>query len=169
MPQVLKKSSLLDDDFFRDDDDFGDGLAEESSEEQVMGLELDFSPTASEEEKIDLVRRYIRAFFKGRQYHSGGDLYPAELETPYYLSLVLRTKFSEGIDSVYEMMGEQSLDYEFEKEDTTMSKDMSKLLSLLSECGSLRIPKRFAIGIIIMYLEICEGFEFAKPSVSKFL
>ncbi len=169
MPKPLKSKSLLDEDFFKDEEDFEEDYSgEDSPADQSIGLELGFNPDMPEEEKVELAKKYINIFFSGREYHSGGKLSRYELETPYYISLVLNTEISNGFELAYDMMGGENLDYQFEEEDTTITKDMSKVLTLLTECANLRIPKMFASGIIVMYLEVCEGFEPPQSISTKF-
>ena len=101
---------------------------------------------------------YIDAFFKDREMHYGGPIPNDILHSPYYVSIVLNTDICKGSDRVYEAIA-CSDDDDFDSVDAEFPEDIQFLVGMLEECASLNIPKCFATGITLMYLELCMGIE----------
>ncbi len=100
-----------------------------------------------------LAKSYIYGFFAKKKHHSGGLIPLDALDSPRYLSLVMNLDISTGMDLIYQALDARS------EPGTTKLEDIKYVLDLLNQCSRFGIPKYFAAGIIIMYLELCEGYE----------
>lgn len=107
-----------------------------------------------------LARSYMCGFFAAKKLPSGR-LIPREiLESPRYLSFVMNLDISTGMDLIYTTLDAKNKPtVDLEKHKKNNLDDIKYVLNLLSQCASFGIPKHFAAGIIIMYLEICEGYK----------
>lgn len=120
-------------------------------------LELDVLEI-EEEVQVEVVIRkyYINLFFKNREYYYGGSIPIDKLYCPRYLNKIMnidKVNIENSLNKVY-----QALEDIFEC-DSSLSDDILYILNLLGMCAKASIPKEYATGIIIMYLELCEGIE----------
>lgn len=111
--------------------------------------------SSSKTSQYETAQFHIDLFFVDKLL--GDDPVPFEiLHQPHYVNLVLEAKITEcevlnkrsGVDAIYQAIDSGNDD-----------NDIKKLISLLDECAKKKIPHAYKIGIIIMYLEICEGYK----------
>jgi len=100
----------------------------------------------------------IDFFFRGKEFHCGGPIPVELLHSACYVTQVLNTNIIDGVDAAYESLGfcnyVDGLGQE-EKESFNKARSLvCRTLSLLSKTG---VPKVYAGGILLMYLEIVHG------------
>lgn len=111
-------------------------------------VEKDFNETLDEKtEKLAI--EYIDKYFKEKEMHYGGEISKTTLHSDYYVSLVLNMDLMNGLDVAYSVLEREEVE-----------NDQELVISILDHCASLGIPKSFAIGLLLMHLEFCEGFNF---------
>lgn len=100
----------------------------------------------------------VEAFFKGKEMYCGGPVRQRTLRSPKYLSAVLNTDVIGGVDRAFACMQRSGHPVSKKRSTiTTVPSDTKFVISIMKHCKSLGIPKCFAPGIMLMYLEICEG------------
>ena len=101
----------------------------------------------------------IDAFFKGRQLHCGGDIEEDVLHCPAYVSMVMNTDVSRGVDVVYDVM---------QRSRAAVSEETKQdfVIRLLDSCAPMGIPKCFSGGLMLMYMELCLGTDL-RPSLES--
>ncbi len=106
---------------------------------------------------------YINSFFSDKAYFCGGPIPKKKLTSPRYLSLLLNLDVCNGMHYIYDVIGSNYTDAQarcFEKQGK-LPDDVTYAISLLDKCCKSGIPKCFAVGLTIMYLELCEGHKIA--------
>jgi hypothetical protein len=102
---------------------------------------------------------YIQVFFHSRSLYSGGPIARQILQHPDTISLVANTVPEDGIKKAWQLLGEPSAEQKKKAEKVGGIYDNSlKIVKLLEECASLNIPKKFAAGLMLLHLELCEGY-----------
>jgi hypothetical protein len=104
---------------------------------------LDFA-----EDIRNLSKEYIGNFFKHEEMHLGGKIPNEIMYSSNYVDLVIDADISSGISSIYRALEKYELDEE---------EQIKLVLGILNKCASRGVPKFFAAGITIMYMEICKG------------
>ena len=128
--------------------------------EEVMEFEEEFANFEGFLEEIEeLARDYIKNFFHNREMHCGGTVTKSVALSSYYVSLVMNTDISKASDTVYEALENNHQIDTSEHNDGSVSEDIRIMISALDVCAAAGIPKCFAGGITIMYLELCEGYN----------
>ncbi len=111
---------------------------------------------------IALTKQHIEAFFKDRQLHCGGSIPQHILNSLKRISKVMNTDIGDCIDLAYVAL-EKTIDPD-ELEDAekfgTVTDDIKLVRSCLDVIAQAGVPKCFAGGILLMYLEFCEGVDF---------
>ena len=110
------------------------------------------------EDITSLVRDYIVQFFQDKEMYCGGPVPRHMMLSDAYISLVMNTRIDKGVGLVYDAM-ENSGQYLGEAAAGDIPDDIRKVLQVLHECEQKGIPKPFATGILVMYMELVEGLE----------
>lgn len=111
-----------------------------------------------------LVQHYIQRFFLDKLTLDGEPVSLEVMLNPSYVERVPDLDICGGMDYIYGAVG---VDYTkeqmrvFEKKGR-LPDDVQYVVSLYQQCSKLGIPKCFATGIIIMYLELCKGHRILK-------
>ena len=105
-----------------------------------------------EYERVDLKEHAKRCI---DLYFSDKNISKQILHSDKYLNLLINTDFVKGVDLVYQIIG---INCNNDRKGQLPS-DVSYLLAMLRDCSRRDIPRQFAIGIIIMHLELCEGYK----------
>lgn len=113
-----------------------------------------------------LAREYISRFFEGKEMYCGGNISSRTIHAPGYVSLVIRTDVGRAVDQAYQAMRQSSI-IDSDADENNISEDMRTVLKILQECSALQVPKRFAGGIILMYLELCMGVDIDPKSYAR--
>jgi len=95
-------------------------------------------------------KEYISIFFKHEEILFGG---PGIIHSSNYVDLVIDADISSGVSAIYDALEER----ESEEEE-----DIKLVLETLNKCARRGVPKFFAAGIAIMYMEICKGIKIPK-------
>jgi hypothetical protein len=109
----------------------------------------------------DLVAYYVAVFFKNKSHFRGGSISDTILYSTEHVDLVLNLDICRGADLIYKTMGTNNQVDKLAERNGQLPSDVKKVISLLNECALLGIPKCFASGIIMLYLELCEGLKAA--------
>ena len=100
----------------------------------------------------------IGVFFQDKAMYCGGSVPKRLLQAPQYVSLVLNTDVMDGVDVAYQSLRRASHQVTWETDEaTTVPREVKFVIAILNHCKTLDIPKVFATGLMLMYLEICEG------------
>ena len=105
------------------------------------------------------VEGVMRSFFSGRRFHGGGpiresDLYSAD--NIEMLTVMVDEDFAIGVDAIHAFV-ERNLD-DFGPNDK--DRNIYMVNELLCECSRKGVPKHFAPGIALLYLEFCVGYKY---------
>jgi hypothetical protein len=156
------------------DDEIEDG-------DELIGLEDEREVTSAESVDLAeiyrncandcdaLAKQFIAKFFANRQMHCGGPIPKSVLESPEYVNMVLHTDVCKGVEQAYSLIGYTGpTEIDFTDESTTIPDDIGKVLDILGQCSRMKVPKALAAGIMLMYLELCEGIGQAKNIIETF-
>ena len=102
----------------------------------------------------NLAVQEIDRFFAQQKMYCGGSISPQILHSPVYLTQVLNTDISHGVDLAYEAIKRGA---------PVTDEEIAVVLKTLDKLAQTGVPKEFAGGILLMYLELCEGVEFDSP------
>ena len=103
-----------------------------------------------------LAKDYIGRFFINREMHCGGFIPDRLMYSDHNISMVLNTNVESGVKLAYAAMEEAEL-FPVCVDSQLISDDVKLVISVYHQCAKLGIPKEFASGILLMYLEFCEG------------
>lgn len=109
-----------------------------------------------------LAKYYIDLYFCDKEI-DGKPIPKSVLHSKQYISYVLNLDICSGMDKIYELVG---IEYEgeqmryFERQGQ-LPDDVKYVIDMLNDCSKRGIPKQFAIGIFLMYLELCIGHKLA--------
>ena len=109
---------------------------------------LDFA-----EDIRNLSKEYIVNFFKHEEMHFGGKIPNEIMHSPNYIDLVINADIAAGVTAIYKAL---------EKCELGEEEQIKLVLGTLNKCASRGVPKFFAAGITIMYMEICKGIEVSE-------
>jgi len=100
----------------------------------------------------------IGVFFKDKAMYCGGPVPKRLLQSEDYMTLVLNTDVEYGAKTAYAALQRAEHQVTWETDDAvTVPREVKFVISILNHCKTLDIPKVFAPGLMLMYLEICEG------------
>lgn len=103
-----------------------------------------------------LASECIEKFFKDKEMHYGGPIPVKMITANNYIKLVVQSDISNSVDKAYALLSDCGIDCEVKNENIT-SDDVRLVLQILDKCVQSNIPKCFRGGLILMYLEFCEG------------
>ena len=123
------------------------------------------------EDLKSLAKHYIDLFFRDKRFYCGGRIPKHMLNDPKYVSYMLNLDVCNGMDMIYAAIGsdvvvedvieeedeDESDDEISETNSSQIPDDVRRVLSLFDMCSKAGIPKQFAVGLTIMYLELCDG------------
>ena len=112
----------------------------------------------------ELAVSYIDKFFDGKKMCSGGKIPKYMLHCPKRISMVMNYDIIRGVDYAYQILSDMVSPEEENRasitgEATQDIKLVNETLSLLARSG---VPQQFAGGMMILYLEFCEGVRCNK-------
>lgn len=119
------------------------------------------TPRQVTKESIAKAKAHIDAFFADKQMYCGGAIPKRLLHDPDRVSMVINYNIIRGVDHAYTLL-EHAIS-EQEIMDAARTGDSTKDIKLVNETLKLlaqyRVPRQFAGGILVMYLELVEGAE----------
>jgi len=140
-------------------------LAELLEDEEIDFAEeenlIDFYTGDFVEELKILAASYLVNFFKDREMHCGGNIPRCLLCSDQNISMVLNTNLEKGIKRAYkgiELNGNIATETENE---SLVAEDIKLVVAIIKGCAIAKVPPEFIPGIVLLYLEYCEGIEFA--------
>lgn len=110
-----------------------------------------------------LAMYYIDLYFCDKQDDKGKAIPKSVLHSERYISYVLNLDICNGMEKIYQLVGVEYTNEQmrhFERQGQ-LPDDVKYVISTLHDCSKRGIPKQFAIGIFLMYLELCEGYKLA--------
>ena len=148
-------------------DVLSDGFDEHVMEDLDGGLEELASQEIDEEyydqflwDSMIYAKVCVDKFFEGKEMYGGGPVPQRLLRSPRYLSMVLNTDMIFGVPYAYTALAKaEHPATQRSSKLATVEKDVKLVISILNHCHTLGIPKEFACGLMLMYLEICEGVQ----------
>ena len=146
------------------DDDFVDDeyAPEEVTDENSKDFEDDYQLPEILEEARTLTRQYIDMFFQDKQMHYGGKIPKYLLHSKERISLVMNTTIYDAVGVAYNALERELPPQQLakSKKSGALTEDIYLVRDTLNKLAKNCIPKRFAGGMLLMYLELCEGTEF---------
>lgn len=100
-----------------------------------------------------LSKEYISNFFMNEEMHLGGKIPNEIMHSSDYIDLVIDADITSGVTAIYKALEK----YELYEED-----QIKLVLGILNKCAIRGVPKFFAAGVTIMYMEICKGIEVSE-------
>jgi hypothetical protein len=143
---------------------FLDQYDDELEEEELETEEDRFSASLFREDLKLLRRNYVDAFFGDKRMHCGGSIPKYLLHAENRLSLVGNLSILDAVDMAYRGL-ENSVDrHLLEKSRKTgeSTSDIRLVNETLKKFAKAGIPQEFAGGLLILYLEFCEGVTFSE-------
>jgi hypothetical protein len=110
-----------------------------------------------------LAKHYISLFFQDKSLYCGGPVPQNMLHSSGVIKQVINTDICDGVDLIYKALGVQYTEQQLYKIERSgnLPDDVKHVISLLNQCSRLGIPKCFASGIVLIYLDFCEGKKLA--------
>jgi hypothetical protein len=95
-------------------------------------------------------------FFKNKEMHCGGPVPIKMLLNENYIKMIREQDISNSVVKAYGLIkNSQKINCEFNE--NYVSDDIQLVVSILDDCAKAHIPKCFAGGIMLIYLEYCKG------------
>ena len=105
-----------------------------------------------------VAKGYIEVFFKDKEHYHGGKIKKEYLYSEKNLSRVLNTDVSSGILEAYsKIKNHPDIVIDEDENAGIITDDVRLSMSIFDQCSKRGIPKQFAGGILLMYLDLCEG------------
>jgi hypothetical protein len=142
---------------FSEDFDCFDDEYRDFSQEQDKEL-LDFATNFFGDLKC-LINQYLQQFFKDKDFHCGGKISKAILNTDRNISIVANYDIINGVQKAYSSLEKHPLSSESLGEVTG---DIRLVSSILQELARSSVPQQFAGGMMLLYLELIMGIDIGK-------
>lgn len=111
-----------------------------------------------------LASNYIKSFFDNKKDKHGGEISSDLLNCKKRVSVVLNTNIIDSLKRVYSVLGNYikitEEDISFAKKTGDVTQEIKLVNETLKSLYEFGIPQQFAGGMIILYLEFCEGIDF---------
>lgn len=110
------------------------------------------------EKSESLVKTWISKFFVGKTMYCGGNLSERVLLSAKYVRMVLEIQLSLAVDIVYAAW-KKDRGAPFAIPMGGISDDVKWVMAFLHHCALQRVPPAFIGGLMLIYLEQCEGIS----------
>jgi len=107
----------------------------------------------------ELAKQYIKHFFQDKPFHCGGKIPKMMLINEDNISMVINYDIIRSVNKAYFHLKDHEISSQSLGEVTG---DIRLVSSILQELSSANVPRQFAGGLLLMYLELIEGIEFGK-------
>lgn len=104
-----------------------------------------------------IIKQCIKNYFVNKNFHDGEKIENYVLELPYYVSLLLNTTVSEGVNKAYKIIEENNFANNSVLDDS-IAEEVRYMISLIKRIQKF-VPQEFVGGMILMHLELIEGLE----------
>lgn len=140
-----------DEDFVKvidEDDDLDDNKEEIKAKELYKKAEI-------------VAKKYVDCFFADKMMHCGGKIPNRLLHDPLKINNIINYNICRAVKMAYKMMKKTITQEEIQLANKMgdSTKDIKLVNEILRMCAVAKIPKQFAGGILIMYLQYVEGIE----------
>jgi hypothetical protein len=117
-----------------------------------------------------LAAKYVKRFFNNKTAYYGGPIDRRIIVKPHFISQVLNTSVEAAVQSVYDHWHVSKMvslrEIRRAIKNGNIPSDIESVVAVLAECAALGVPKCFAGGIMLMYFEFCEGWDFTESPLS---
>lgn len=103
-----------------------------------------------------LAKEYINRFFVTQEMYCGGKIPDRFLFTEENISLVMNTNLEDGVRQAYKII-ENDGHYSSDAVESLVPDDVKLVIRVMNTCAKLSIPPEFIPGIVLLYLQYCEG------------
>lgn len=138
--------------------DFEEGSSEDDIEEEVLTTKqeviLDFDNRAEQ-----LAKHFMEQFFANHSLHTGGPIPRNLLLNERRVLKVVNLPIMEAVDLAYAAMGTVHHGASNNKQEV-VHEDTKTVISILHMLAQAKVPQRFSGGMLCVYLELVEGFDF---------
>ena len=111
-----------------------------------------------------LASHYVNKFFSDKKNKYGGDISPDLLNCEKRISIVLNTNIIDSVKRIYSTLNNYinitEEDISFAKKTGDVTQEIKLVNETLKSLYEFGIPQQFAGGMVILYLEFCEGIDF---------
>lgn len=150
-----------------DYDDYDDYDSDSDSPEEIQTTILaDIGTETIEDFKKDsedLAKYYINVFFHSKPPKNGYKIKDL-VDSPSSLSTVINTNIISGVQKAYKALNNYIIitqeDLNKAKKDGDVTQEIKLVNETLKSLHKAGVPQQFAGGMMILYLEFCEGVSF---------
>jgi hypothetical protein len=131
----------------------------DAAEDGHYDLDQDILNSNYMDDIIGVTKQYVESFFHDKPMYCGGAVPRHLLLSPQRISNVINTSMGEGIDRAYGAL-EKTIDPEDlrrAEQSGCVTEDVKLVREVLDMLAHHKVPKCFAAGMMLMYLEFCEG------------
>jgi len=108
------------------------------------------------EEIRPIIIKTIKNYFSNKKLYNGKDIDLSWFDLPYYSELIISTTVSEGVLKAYKIIEENNFP-EIDS-DNDVASDIKYLIKTIKNIQKY-VPQEFVGGMILLHLELIEGFE----------
>jgi len=108
------------------------------------------------EEIRPIIIKTIKNYFSNKKLYNGKDIDLSWFDLPYYSELIISTTVSEGVLKAYKIIEENNFS-EMDC-DNDIASDIKYLIKTIKNIQKY-VPQEFVGGMILLHLELIEGFE----------
>lgn len=127
-------------------------LGFDSEVEEIQDIILDEETLVVFREEIkNNAELALLNFFEDKEWYCGGKIPRSELINGRNVSILCNTDIVSAVTTIYPLLDGD------ECTDEKIPSDVQLVLELIQECAVKKVPRCFVGGIIITYLELCEG------------
>jgi hypothetical protein len=162
------KESVLD--FTEEYDDYdydGDNISFDSEPSLAQSVLESYDIRSSSDFLLDanyLATNYIKSFFDDKKDKYGEEISSELLNCKKRISVVLNTNIIDSVKRVYSVLGNYikitEEDISFAKKTGDVTQEIKLVNETLKSLYEFGVPQQFAGGMVILYLEFCEGIDF---------
>lgn len=131
-------------------DDFVDDYEDNEIVESEIGVFIN--------ELKPVIIKCVKNYFSNKIASDGSFVDESLIEMPYYLDLLFRTTLSDGVIKAYKIMEDNGFSACDDDSDNIIADDIKYMINLISGIQKF-VPQEFVGGVILMHLELIEGFE----------
>lgn len=115
----------------------------------------------SVEDLRSLARYYIQIYFHDKTDSKGQPFSQDMLINERNINMVLNNDINNGVDKIYKVLNKQYTPEELHQfmKRAKLPGDVRWVIHQFKDCSRRCIPKHFAAGITLMYLELCKGYD----------
>lgn len=134
------------------------------------GSEIDIGSvlTHFQRDAVGFAKHWVGEFFKGRKMYCGGSIPTSLLYSDRQIDRVLNLSVGDAVSQAHEMLTTSSKysSNSLPDDEDGVPVDVRFVIDVIGEQKQQRVPKCCQGGILLMYLEICEGLTPNKQNIS---